>query len=70
MQKIKLFKSIESELRTLEDEMNSWIAETGARIISVTGNIAPQTGNAPMVGAGMFAASDVLVVVLYEVGDA
>ncbi|MGN6547896.1 MAG: hypothetical protein ACTHK7_22875 [Aureliella sp.] len=68
MQKIKLFKSIESELRSLEDEMNSWIEETGARIISVTGNIAPQTGNTQP--AGMFAASDVLVVVLYEVGDA
>lgn len=68
MQKVKLFKSIESELRSLEDEMNSWIEQTGARIISVTGNIAPQTGSTQP--AGMFAASDVLVVVLYEVGDA
>ncbi|MGN6134107.1 MAG: hypothetical protein ACTHOU_06370 [Aureliella sp.] len=67
MQKIKLFKSIESELHSLEDEMNAWIAESGARIISVTGNIAPQTGNTQQ--AGMFSASDVLVIVLYEVGD-
>ena len=67
MQLIKLFKSIETELRSLEDEMNSWIRETGARVISVTGNIAPQTGNAQPVGS--FSASDVLIIVLYEVGD-
>lgn len=69
MQKIKLFISIESELRTLEDEMNAWIEESGARIISVSGNIAPQSGGNAQ-AAGTFAASDVLVVVLYEVGDA
>ena len=68
MQKIKLFKSIESELRAAEDEMNTWIETSGARIISVTGNIAPQTGNTQQ--AGSFSASDVLIVVLYEVGDA
>ena len=34
MQKIKLFKSIESELRAVEEEMNSWIEETGARVSS------------------------------------
>jgi hypothetical protein len=67
MQKIKLFKSIESELHSLEDEMNAWIADTGARVISVTGNIAPQTGNTQQVGT--FSASDVFVIVLYEVGD-
>ena len=67
MQKIKLFKSIESELRSLEDEMNAWIEESGARVISVTGNIAPQTGNTQQVGS--FSASDVLIVVMYEVGD-
>ena len=67
MQMIKIFKSIETELRSLEDEMNTWIAESGARIISVTGNIAPQTGSAQPVGT--FSASDVLIIVLYEVGD-
>lgn len=67
MQLIKLFKSIETELRSLEDEMNSWIRETGARVISVTGNIAPQTGSTQP--AGTFSASDVLIIVLYEVGD-
>jgi hypothetical protein len=47
--------------------MNAWIEESGARLISVTGNIAPQTGNVQQAGA--FAASDVLIVVMYEVGD-
>ncbi len=68
MQQIKLFKTIESELHTLEDEINAWIKTTRARIISVTGNIAPQTSHTQHVGA--FSASDVLVVVLYEAGDA
>ncbi len=67
MQQIKLFKSIESELRTLEEEMNQWIARSGARVISVTGNIAPQTGNSQP--AGSFSASDVLIIVLYEGED-
>jgi len=44
MQKVKLFKSIESELLNMEKEINDWIKTSGARVISVTGNIAPQTG--------------------------
>jgi hypothetical protein len=66
MQQIKLFKSIESELEDLQEDVNAWIKESGARVISVTGNIAPQTphGGGPM---NTFASSDVLVIVTYEV---
>ncbi|MEM7473655.1 MAG: hypothetical protein AAF483_01545 [Planctomycetota bacterium] len=66
MRKIKIFKGIESELIPLEDEVNSWLEQTGAQLVSVTGNIAPQsqTGT-PM---GTFNASDVLLVVVYEEG--
>jgi hypothetical protein len=69
MQRVKLFKSIESELTSLEQEINEWIKTSGARVISVTGNIAPQTGSssAPL---GSFSASDVLVVIMYEDGNA
>jgi len=63
MRQVKIFKSIESELWTMEKEINTWAEEAGAKIISVTGNIAPQTGNGPSQG---FSASDVLIVVLYE----
>lgn len=64
MQQVKLFKSIESELEDLQKAINTWIKESGAKIISITGNIAPQTGHSgPM---NTFASSDILVVVLYE----
>jgi predicted phosphatase len=62
MRRVKLFKSIESELWTMEKEINQWVEESGAQIVSVTGNIAPQAGKA-MQG---FSASDVLVIVTYE----
>ena len=63
---VKIFKSIESELWTLEEEINSWVKESGAKIKNVTGNIAPQSQQST--GQG-FSASDVLVVVLYEAAE-
>ncbi|MCA9190527.1 MAG: hypothetical protein KDB03_02145 [Planctomycetales bacterium] len=67
MRKVKIFKGIESELNDLEAEINDWASQNGASIVSITGNIAPQTGSGsgglPM---GSFPASDVLVIVLYE----
>ena len=63
MRQVKVFKSIESELWNMEKEINNWAKESGANIVSVTGNIAPQTGSATSHG---FASSDVLVIVLYE----
>jgi hypothetical protein len=63
MRRVKIFKSIESELWTMEKEINAWAEESGATIISVTGNIAPQTGSTASQG---FSASDILVLVLYE----
>jgi hypothetical protein len=70
MQKIKLFKSIESELMPLEKEINDWIKASGARVISITGNIAPQTASSAGAPLGSFSASDVLVIVMYEDGNA
>ena len=69
MQQVKLFKSVESEIEALEREINAWIRQSGARLISVTGNIAPQSGRDPQgggLGGGGYSPSDVLVVVLYE----
>ena len=40
MQQIKIFKSIESELSALEEEINAWITEERATVINIFGNIA------------------------------
>ncbi len=64
MQQIKIFKSIESELGSLEGEINDWISEESVRIVEIFGNIAPQSPSTP--GMGSFSSSDVLVVILYE----
>lgn len=64
MQRIKFFKGVENELSTLEGEINVWIESEGAKIISVTGNIAPQTSGTQLDAS--FASSDVLVIVVYE----
>ncbi len=65
MRKIKIFKGVETDLSTLEAEVNQWIEAEGIELVSVTGNIAPQTHlpNAP----DSFSVSDVLIVVTYEV---
>lgn len=65
MQKVKIFKSVEGELGAMEETINSWVQESGARIVSITGNIAPQTV-APGSAMNTFSDSDVLVIVLYE----
>jgi hypothetical protein len=69
MQQVKIFKSIDAELGSVEREINQWIRESGAKIISITGNIAPQGAKppaGPSGGLSSFAASDVLIIVLYE----
>ncbi len=71
MQQIKLFVGGEDGAPDLESRVNAWIAESGARVISVTGNIAPQSPDAdgepsPTLSKGRYAPSDILLVVLYE----
>lgn len=66
MRQVKFFKSVESELLELENEINSWIADEGVDLVSITGNIAPQTTSGASGGLGTFSASDVLVIVVYE----
>jgi hypothetical protein len=67
MQQVKLFKSVEAEISSLETEINNWIRENGIRVVSIRGNIAPQTVSDPT-GGGLnrFSPSDVLIVVTYE----
>lgn len=65
MQQVKIFKSIESEIPALEEEINQWLADTGAKVINITGNIAAQSAQGASLG-GSFSASDVILFLLYE----
>lgn len=64
MRKIKLFKSVVSELEALESEVNDWIEAQGVEVVSITGNISPQT-HLPT-SSDTFSVSDVFVIVTYE----
>lgn len=70
MQQIKIFKGIESECRSLENEVNAWLRQSGAKVISITGNIAPQSRTTDSaggtLGGGGYVPSDVVLFVLYE----
>lgn len=64
MRLVKIFTEREDKTPNLELAINTWAQSTGAEIVSVTGNIAPQSqisypDKKP-------APSDVLVVVVYE----
>ena len=65
MRQIKIFKSVETEVRTLEQEVNDWIKQSQVNVKQITGNIAPQTEKPD--GSGFkFPPSDVLILVEYE----
>ena len=73
MQRVKLFKGLETEVEALEQQVNDWVESEGAKIIQVTGNIATQSYNpaaksGTSLNSNVAAASDVLIVVLYEKG--
>ena len=64
MQQVKIFKSIESEITTLEEDINACIKEDGAKNLQISGNIAPQTEAAP--GMGSFSSYVILITILYD----
>ena len=70
MHQVKIFKTVETQIGTLEKEVNDWLQKTGAKIISMTGNIAPQSGTSGASKGGLghspFPPSDVILIVLYE----
>jgi len=70
MQQVKIFKGIESQTQSLENEVNVWLRKSRVKVISVTGNIAPQSRKADpqsgALGGGGFVPSDVILIVLYE----
>lgn len=66
MQQVKIFKSVDTEIQDLEKQINRWMRKSGARVLSITGNIASQAnaGSGPL---NSFAASDIMLIVLYEI---
>ena len=65
MQQVKIFKGVDNEIAELEHQINRWMRKSGARVLSITGNLSSQSGDSgPM---SSFAAGDVLVIVLYEI---
>ena len=71
MHQIKLFKSIEPDVSVLEQEINDWLTESGAKVVNVFGNIAPQTSKETSLASSMgraYAPSDLFVAIVYEAG--
>ncbi|MEM9644189.1 MAG: hypothetical protein AAF989_04270 [Planctomycetota bacterium] len=66
MQQIKIFKSVDNSLDELEATVNRWMRKSGARVLSVTGNLARQ-GATEGAGLNSFAGGDVLIIVHYEI---
>ena len=67
MHQIKIFKSVDTELAEMEHQINRWMRKSGARIVSITGNLASQPSAGGATPMSSFAAGDVLVIVLYEI---
>lgn len=65
MQQVKIFKSVDTEIPEMERVINRWMRKSGARVLSISGNLAaPSTSGGPM---SSFAASHILLIVLYEI---
>lgn len=70
MQQVKIFKSVDTEIAEMERQINRWMRKSGARVLSVTGNIAGQKSTASSGSGGglnSFAASDILIIVHYDI---
>jgi hypothetical protein len=66
MQQVKIFKSVDTEIPEMESQINRWMRKSGARVLSISGNLAsqPSAGTGPM---NSFAAGNILMIVLYEI---
>jgi hypothetical protein len=78
MHQLKLFTGVEGESQSLERDINDWLRTSGAKVVQVFGNIAPQAvihypDTRPLPGADpgssrRFGPSDILVAILYDDG--
>lgn len=67
MQQIKLFKFVDTEIAEMERQINRWMRKSGARVLAVNGNLAPQPQASSGGPLNTFAGSDILVIIHYEV---
>ena len=68
MHRVKIFKGLESDVAAVERQMNDWLEQSNAKIVHLTGNIAPQSPDDDgdqVLGQGR-TPSDVMIVVVYE----
>jgi hypothetical protein len=70
MHQVRIFKGLENDVAALEKQINAWLAGEAIRVISITGNIAPQSpppdDKIGSIAQSPWAPSDVLVIVHYE----
>lgn len=69
MHQIRLFKGVETEIREMEKEINSWLKESKARVVHLSANIAPQTNEPAPTGttkSRAYAPSDLFVSLVYD----
>lgn len=73
MHQVKIFKGLESALPALEKEMNTWLVENPVKVVQIFGNLAATSGDRNeqnSLAAYPYVASDVFMVVVYEVPGA
>lgn len=74
MNKIKIFKGLESDYHNLESQVNQWLASSDSiRVVNISGNISPQSFSKPKEDGGFLsqssnAPSDILIIVHYQEG--
>jgi hypothetical protein len=66
---IRLFKGVETDIKEMEKEINSWLKDSKARVVHMSSNIAPQS-NEPQAFSGpkarQFAPSDLFVAIVFD----
>ena len=71
MHQIKMFKGLESDLAAFENQVNKWLAESKVKVVSIFGNLAPQTvaldQSLSTISKSTFLPSDIWLVITYEV---
>ena len=70
MHQIKLFRGLETDLPGLEKQINDWLNESKARVVQITGNLAPQKDETKPDEAGvshsLYSPANILLAVLFE----
>lgn len=73
MHQVKLFKGLENDLPGLEKQINDWLTQNKARVVQITGNLAPQKDETKPDETGvthsLYSPANVLLALLYEKED-